>query len=538
MRLGRSIALAIAITAALAQTALAVPRHASPTGAGTACTSVTPCSFAEAVQNAADADEVIVASGTYNVGAIVQVSATGLTIRGAAGPDAKPVIQWTGAATTRMLQVNVPAVVRDLVFRGATTGTTPIVGTNGIVAAVFDRIVVEQTSTGLALIVAGADVRNSAIRSTGDGVIAAGTMTNTTILAPTAGRTALRVSAAWAVSPARLVVRNSILRGGAGGWDLSMDNGGQPTFTTIVDTDSSNYDPARVFSTGTGTLILTAGTQNQSAAPVFAGTGLADFARQAANSPTIDRGSSSVASGTGDVDGDARVVDAVDIGADEFVPAPAASSTTVGAIGQTTAAVSGTIDTKTRVGTVRFEYGTTTAYGMTSPDQSRTGATSAATTLTGLTPGTTYNVRVVVTTDRGTAFGPNATFATTALTPPVALGRLALLPTHVRTGRAGWVRFSLSRAARVTVRIERLAAGRVRSGTCDLTARTGTACTKWVTRGTLRSDVAPSSTARVRILAKVGGRALSPGRYRLTVSAKSADGAVSTTRRTILVVTR
>ena len=47
----------------------AAPRYASTTGSGTACTSTAPCDIVTAVNLAPSSTEVIIASGTYNLGA-------------------------------------------------------------------------------------------------------------------------------------------------------------------------------------------------------------------------------------------------------------------------------------------------------------------------------------------------------------------------------------------------------------------------------------------------------------------------------------
>lgn len=65
----------------------------------------------------------------------------------------------------------------------------------------------------------------------------------------------------------------------------------------------------------------------------------------------------------------------------------------------------------------RFEYGTDTAYGNTTPSPDGSvgeGVTARAVwaAASGLTPGTTYHYRVVATNELGTAYGPDETFTT------------------------------------------------------------------------------------------------------------------------------
>lgn len=97
------------------------------------------------------------------------------------------------------------------------------------------------------------------------------------------------------------------------------------------------------------------------------------------------------------------------------IPAPLATTLDATDVTDTTARLGGTGDPNTRAATLRFEYGTTTAYGETTPDVEigngdepviRTAA------LAGLQPQTTYHYRTIVTSDGGTVRGPDRTFTT------------------------------------------------------------------------------------------------------------------------------
>jgi hypothetical protein len=74
--------------------------------------------------------------------------------------------------------------------------------------------------------------------------------------------------------------------------------------------------------------------------------------------------------------------------------------------------------------TYRFQYGTTTAYGNTSPDGDAgaiTGEAQAASTISGLQPGTTYHFRVIAENGVGSPVqGADSTFTTAPATPPSA----------------------------------------------------------------------------------------------------------------------
>ncbi len=73
--------------------------------------------------------------------------------------------------------------------------------------------------------------------------------------------------------------------------------------------------------------------------------------------------------------------------------------------------------------TVSFQYGTTIAYGSTTPMQTQTGSTyrDIAANISGLSPNTVYHFRIVATNSAGTRFGGDRTFTTLGVTgPPVA----------------------------------------------------------------------------------------------------------------------
>jgi hypothetical protein len=97
------------------------------------------------------------------------------------------------------------------------------------------------------------------------------------------------------------------------------------------------------------------------------------------------------------------------------VTPPDPSAVSVGAVGTTGASLAGSVNPLSLPGTAYFQYGPTTAYGSTTPVQSIASGSTAvplSATLTGLTPGTTYHVRLVSTTAAGTSLGGDAGFTT------------------------------------------------------------------------------------------------------------------------------
>ena len=89
------------------------------------------------------------------------------------------------------------------------------------------------------------------------------------------------------------------------------------------------------------------------------------------------------------------------------------------AVNDTTAQLNGFVDANGKDATVTFDYGSTTAYGLTSGSRVVKGDKSAFVyhPATGLTPGTVYHVRLRATNSKGTTLGADQTFATTGTAP-------------------------------------------------------------------------------------------------------------------------
>jgi phosphodiesterase/alkaline phosphatase D-like protein len=103
-------------------------------------------------------------------------------------------------------------------------------------------------------------------------------------------------------------------------------------------------------------------------------------------------------------------------------------------VGPDYAVVSGSLDTHGRSTTWWFEYGTTTGSGRSSASKgagSKAGAQSVGTTLTGLTPATTYHYRLVAKSDAGTTRGADAVFTTSGVTLSV-LARAVIFGGRIR----------------------------------------------------------------------------------------------------------
>ena len=140
-----------------------------------------------------------------------------------------------------------------------------------------------------------------------------------------------------------------------------------------------------------------------------------------AGSAAIDKGAGCPAA---DQRGAERPVGAsCDVGAFELAP-PGATTGDATSVLDTSAALGGAVAPRGLGSTYRFDFGTTDAYGSSTPAQVLAGATGeqpVAAALTGLTPSTLYHYRLVADSSDGTAVGADRTFTTTAarILPPV-----------------------------------------------------------------------------------------------------------------------
>src|SRR5215211_5819644 len=220
-----------------------------------------------------------------------------------------------------------------------------------------------------------------------------------------------------------------------------------------------------------------------------------------------------------------------DAGAYELAP----PSLTVGGatgISLDSATLQGQVNPNAQASTFHFEYGTTTSYGSSTPQQDLPAgvdpvAVSAA--ITDLAPGTTYHLRLVGANADGDGVSPDQTFVTTAqpggpgggggdTTAPVfqsasmkpktfAVNRRGPAETLVaaKVKRGTTFRYRLSEAARVVFTIQR------RKG-------------KRFVQAKRFAKVSKAGANTKRFVGRIGKRALKPGRYRATLLATDAAG--------------
>jgi hypothetical protein len=101
---------------------------------------------------------------------------------------------------------------------------------------------------------------------------------------------------------------------------------------------------------------------------------------------------------------------------------PSAVTGPPSAITVTKATLSGNVNPNGAATSWSFQYGTSSSYGLATASTSAgagTGTEAVSAPLTGLTPGTTYDYRLVATSSAGTTYGTETSFQTPAVAPTV-----------------------------------------------------------------------------------------------------------------------
>lgn len=526
------VALLLALLAVPAGAGAAV-RHAVPAGgaAGGPCEAATPCTLAQAVSGASGGDTVRVAPGTYDFASSLSLNASGLTVEGdSAGAPA--LLQWTGSPNANALLLSAPGqTLRNLRVEGGVNGAQALVRTSAIVGgATLERVQVRNAGSGTAVAVRASLLRDSVVTAPSPGaiaVIATGTITSSTLIADGLGGQALYASTGFFLGAAAVSVRNTILRGAASGWDgAAEDNDGAGGTAASLDVDFSSFGAGRLDARGTDTLITTGAANITTVAPLLAGLPGGTDVHQLRGSPTIDAGSGAVSLGERDIDGDPRVFGAAtDIGADEYMPPPVVAIQSV-VVGDDSAAVTGLVTPRGSDTTWHLEYGPTIAYGSTLGGATVPGAAesqSIGATLGGLKAGTTYHVRLVGSSAKGTTAGLDVTFRTTTSplgassgSAPPRITRASLARGTVRRGNPASLRVRSTQAGMLEVAIARLQRGRRRGAACVAARR----CTAAVRVTALTRKVLPGDNGPLPILTTKLRRA----GYRLTLAVVNGAG--------------
>ena len=237
---------------------------------------------------------------------------------------------------------------------------------------------------------------------------------------------------------------------------------------------------------------------------------------------------------------------------------PTTGSPVVSNITATGASVTTTADPAFLGGSYIYNYGTTPAYGHSTPSaqlQAGVGAKPAPATLAGLTPGTTYHLQLVLTTPDGTAASSDVTFTTQSAPPPAKpaisslrvspksfslagrrVNRRCVKPTrqnnrkkHCRRASTLRISYTLNVVATVTLRLKRQVPGRNVNGRCvkpTKTSRKHRKCTRFVNAPGKLTLAGHAGANQSTCNGKIGRHKLGPGTYQ--VIATPTGGSSST----------
>jgi CSLREA domain-containing protein len=342
-----------------------------------------------------------------------------------------------------------------------------------------------------------------------------------------------------------VALANSITTGGSGApCSTGVSDGGHNVVTDNCAGIASVGDPKLGPLTNNGGAAATMALQSGSAA-------IDAVPASGANCPTTDERGTARPSGA-----------ACDAGAYEFAP-PVAVTNAADGVGDSAATLHGTVTPNTGDAQVRFEYGTSTAYGTQTDVQHLSGfaGQAASAGITGLTPGTTYHFRVIATNADGSVSGDDQTFTTTGTAPGggantpggggsqnpagtpagselAAVTGLSFAPRTFRAAPKGppataakarigsKVSFTLNMAASVRFTVQKQLPGRRgKGGRCVKPTRSNRKarkCTRLVARGSFTRTGA-GGTNSFRFSGRLRGKKLAPGRYRM-VALPTAGG--------------
>ncbi len=127
---------------------------------------------------------------------------------------------------------------------------------------------------------------------------------------------------------------------------------------------------------------------------------------------------------------DAPFVSSFTTGSSAVQSAPTAGSASARDVSAASAKLSGSVGAGGTATIAWFEYGPTSSYGSSTPQQpagSGYSSTEFSGTVAGLQSGTTYNCRLVASNSLGVTYGPNSTFRTTALFASATTGQFSNL---------------------------------------------------------------------------------------------------------------
>ena len=312
----------LVLLAALASSAGAAPRYASPNGSGNTCAEGSPCKITVAVSGAHSGDTVVLAGNEGSYGTTGAPLTTelklenGVSMQGAPGQPMPQIFsEFSGVAWAVRMEGGNGVKLSDVAIHA-----------KGGVAAVHVNSTMERvlalgesangcdSGTGSTIIDSVCAGRNGIFNSAGNFEL---TLRNDTIYGTTeAGLAMLSASGGHA----HIGAINTIVRGTT----TDVEAHGFDTATVAIGLDHSNY--ANVKTEGGATVTAAGSSTNQTAAALLTNPAANDFT-QTANSPTIDAGINDAANGPLDLAGNGRMLAGripcpiTDIGAYEYVAA-------------------------------------------------------------------------------------------------------------------------------------------------------------------------------------------------------------------------
>jgi hypothetical protein len=181
---------------------------------------------------------------------------------------------------------------------------------------------------------------------------------------------------------------------------------------------------------------------------------------------------------------------------------PAVTTSAASGVTMSGATLNGSANPNGSSTTAHFEYGTTTAYGSVTADQSAgSGGTAVALSapLSGLSPGTTYHYRLVATSVAGTSQSADRTFTTASLRPPTVSTSAAAKVTYQSATLRGSVN---PQGSATTAHFEFGTTTAYGSVTADQSAGSGTTA---LTISTAVAGLTANTTYHYRIVATNAG---------------------------------
>jgi hypothetical protein len=231
---------------------------------------------------------------------------------------------------------------------------------------------------------------------------------------------------------------------------------------------------------------------------------------------------------------------------------PSTGTPSASGITSTGATLTTTVNPEHLGASFSYSYGLTSAYGTITPAQSLAegkASQPAAASLSGLTPATTYHVKLALTSPDGAATSSDVTFTTLASPPPPssapkpAISKARMTHTRFRVGKQATAvsaearkppvgtafTLTLSTAATVEITIVRNAPG-LRSGprcvgaTQKLKHHHAKRCTRTITDGTLTRGHESAGVDQIAFSGRIGHVPMGPGSYKARLAATNSTG--------------